>query len=211
MRRALSFTLAAVAAAAATVVLLLAVDAYRWQQQTAADDVTFRNFQLGPDVWDQSTVLPEAAARVVLGATDDVDYRSGVRAFFLARPRARGMFQPPEIDAQRGQSQIELTQRFRDEDDPKRKSHLATLLGALALAVSPQQDVEGRVTTLEVAVAYLQEAVRLDPANEDAKFNLESALRRLISEPATFESQRGGRRPRDAASVAGLRDPGGGY
>jgi hypothetical protein len=149
--------------------------------------------------------------RSTAGATDDMHYRDAVRAFFLARPRARGMFQLPELEASRGEAQIVLTDRFRHEGDPLRRAHIGTLLGALALAVSPQQDVEQRVTTLEAAIAYLQETVRLDPGNEDAKYNLESALRRLRSEPPTFETARGGRRARDDESVAGLRDIGGGY
>ena len=211
MRRIVALPLAALAAVVATLLLLLAVDVNRWHAQTAADDATFRAFPLAQHVWEQSTILPTATARTVLGADDDMAYRDGVRAFFLARPRARGALQVPELEAQRGQAQIELTQKFRSERDRRRKSHVGTLLGALALAVSPNQDVEQRVTTLEAAVAYLQEAVRLDPANEDAKFNLESALRRLMSDPPSFESQRGGRRPRDDESVAGLRDPGGGY
>jgi hypothetical protein len=121
------------------------------------------------------------------------------------------MFQLPELEASRGVAQIVLTELFRREQDPLRRAHIGTLLGALALAVSPQQDVEQRVTTLEAAIAYLQETMRLDPSNEDAKYNLESALRRLLSEPPSFEATRGGRRPRDDESVAGLRDIGGGY
>jgi hypothetical protein len=211
MRRVVMFSSAAVTALAAVFLLLLAFDVYRWQEQTVADDASFRAFPLTEEVWRHSTVLPAALVRSTVGATDDMHYREGVRAFFLARPRARNLLQLPELEASRGEAQIVLTDRFRHEQDPLRRAHIGTLLGALALAVSPQQDVEQRVTTLEAAIAYLQETVRLDPTNEDAKFNLESALRRLRSEPPTFETARGGRRPRDDESVAGLRDIGGGY
>lgn len=211
MRRVVSFAGAAVAAAAGVLVLLLALDVHRWHEQTVADDASFRAFPLSEDVWRHSSVLPASFPRRVLGADDDIAYREGLRAFFLARPRARGTFQEQELDASRGQAQIVLTDLFRDERDPRRKAHIGVALGALALAVSPQQDVEQRVTTLEAAIAYLQESVRLDPANEDAKFNLESALRRLRSEPSNFEAARGGRRAREDESEAGLRDQGGGY
>jgi hypothetical protein len=205
------FSLAAVTALAGVFLLVLALDVYRWQEQTVADDASFRAFPLTQDVWRHSTVLPSELVRSTIGATEDLNYREAVRAFFLARPREPGLFPLPELDTSRGEAQIVLTDRFRREKDPLRRAHIGTLLGALALAVSPRQDVEQRVTTLEAAIAYLQEAVRLDPANEDAKFNLESALRRLRSEPPTFETARGGRRAREDESVAGLRDIGGGY
>jgi hypothetical protein len=211
VRRVVLLSLSVLAALAGVFLLVLAFDVHRWQEQTVADDASFRAFPLTEDVWHHSPVLPTALVRTTVGATDDMRYRDAVRAFFLARPRARGAFQLPELEASRGEAQIVLTDRFRHEKDPLRRAHIGTLLGALALAVSPQQDVEQRVTTLEAAIAYLQETVRLEPTNEDAKFNLESALRRLRSEPPTFETARGGRRPRDDESVAGLRDIGGGY
>jgi hypothetical protein len=205
------FGLALVAAFAATGLLVLAVDVHRWHEQTVADDASFRTFPLTKEVWQHSTILPAPMVEATVGGADDIEYREGVRAFFLARPRMRGLFQVPELEASRGEAQIVLSTLFRNEQDRLRRAHVGTLLGALALAVSPQQDVEQRVTTLEAAIAYLQETVRLDPSNEDAKFNLESALRRLRSEPPTFEAARGGRRARDDESVAGLRDTGGGY
>jgi len=211
VKRALTMAASVLAAAVGAFLLVLAFDAQRWREQTAADDASFRAFPLAPGAWEQSTVLPRAFVRTAIGAEDDMAYREGVRAFFLARPRARGVFQLPELEASRGEAQIALTQLFRYDDDDVRRAHIGTLLGALALAVSPQQDVEQRVTTLEAAIAYLQETVRLDPTNEDAKFNLESALRRLRSEPPTFEAARGGRRAREDESVAGLRDVGAGY
>jgi hypothetical protein len=210
MRRIVLISLSVATALAGAFLLLLALDVHRWQEQTVADDASFRAFPLTEDVWLHSTILPASLVRSTAGATDDMRYRDGVRAFYLARPRARG-FQLPELDASRGEAQIILTELFRHEEDPLRRAHIGTLLGALALAVSPQQDVEQRVTTLEAAIAYLQETMRLDPSNEDAKFNLESALRRLRSEPPNFEAARGGRRARDDESVAGLRDIGGGY
>jgi hypothetical protein len=204
-------SLAVVTALAGAFLLVLAFDVHRWQEQSVADDASFRAFPLSEDLWQHSTVLPASFVRSAVGADDDMRYRDGVRAFFLARPRARGAFQLPELEASRGEAHILLTELFRQEKDPLRRAHVGTLLGALALAVSPQQDVEQRVTTLEAAIAYLQETVRLDPANEDAKFNLESALRRMRSEPPSFEAARGGRRAREDESVAGLREIGGGY
>jgi hypothetical protein len=211
MKRAVALAAAVLAAGAGAFLLVLAFDVHRWQEQTAADDASFRAFPLADDVWEHSPLLPSGVVSATIGGDDDLAYRQGVRAFFLARPRARGQFQLPELEASRGQAQIALTQLFRDERHDSRRAHIGTLLGALALAVSPQQDVEQRVTTLEAAIAYLQETVRLDPTNEDAKFNLEAALRRLRSEPPTFEAARGGRRAREDESVAGLRDVGGGY
>jgi hypothetical protein len=54
------------------------------------------------------------------------------------------------------------------------------LLGILAFADS-QPHGAGRPAPIERSVADFQAAVRLDPENEDAKFNLEWLLRRLVA------------------------------
>lgn len=210
MKRAGAVVLGVLAATAAVFLLVLAVDVRKWDSQLAADDARFHAYPASEDLWQTSTILPQDLSRQLLGTGDDVRYRRAVNAFFFARPNRRG-HQLPELDAARGEAQLILARLFADESDPRRRSHVGNFYGALSLAVLQYQDLEQRVSTLEGAVATLQEALRLDPFNEEAKYNLESAMRRLRAQPPPFESSPGGRRPREDENVAGLRDPGGGY
>lgn len=210
MKRVGATILGVLAAAAAVFLLVLATDVRKWQTQLAADDARFQAYAASEDLWEISAILPESVSRTVLGTEDDLRYRRAANAFFQSRPHRRG-HQLPELDTARGEAQIVLARLFGDETDPARRSQVGNFYGALSLAVLQYQDLEQRASTLEAAVATLQEAVRLDPTNDEAKYNLESAIRRLRAQPPPFESSPGGRRPRDDESVAGLRDPGGGY
>lgn len=210
MKRVGAVVLGVLASAAAVFVLVVAADVRKWQTQLAADDARFQAYPASEDLWQTSTILPAGVAGRLLGTADDVRYRRAANSFFLARPFRRG-HQLPELDAARGEAQVVLARLFGDESDLRRRSHVGNFYGALSLAVLQHQDLEQRVSTLEAAVATLQEAIRLDPTNEEAKYNLESAIRRLRAQPPPFESSPGGRRPREDESVAGLRDPGGGY
>jgi len=210
VRRVGATLLGILAAAGAVFLLVLAADVRAWQNQLAADDARFQAYPASEDLWQTSTILPGDVSRRLLGTPDDVRYRRAANAFFLARPFRRG-HQLPELDAARAEAQLVLARLFNDEPDEGRRAQVGNFFGALSLAVLQYQDVEQRVSTLESAVATLQEALKLDPSNEEAKYNLESALRRLRAQPPPFESSPGGRRPREDENVAGLRDPGEGY
>ena len=190
MRRVLLLSLTVVAALAGVFLLVLALDVHRWQEQVVADDALFPR-------------LPADRGR--LAALDDPPSFAGqlhgrrrgmtcatatACARFYSRDRARGVFQVPELEASRGEAQIVLTELFRTSRI-RCAARTSARFSALSLWRSPpQQDVEQRVTTLEAAIAYLQETMRVDPTNEDAKFNLESALRRMRAEPPNFEAAR---------------------
>jgi hypothetical protein len=79
----------------------------------------------------------------------------------------------------------------------------------LARLISETQD---RVALLSSTVANLQLAVALDPANDDAKYNLELALQR--SRGIQLTEGAGGQNPSpggSGSSGAGAGDPGSGY
>jgi hypothetical protein len=209
MRRLLvPLSLAVLCAAAAVLLLLAAFDVQRWNERLAEDDVRFRTAP-GSELWTNPALMPADPMRRVLSLGDDLRYRRGVQAFFAAHPR-QPAFQHPELEAARVQAQVELRAIAQSELDPRRRSEIANLLGALATAVAPRQQQQRRVESLEAAATYFTEAVRLDRTNADAMFNLEIVLRRLLDEPRSFESP-GGRLPRDEASLGGLRDAGAGY
>jgi hypothetical protein len=200
---------ALLAAAAAVVVLVTAVDVQRWQSGMKEDDVRFRTHPVAEDLWQVDATMPGDPARRLLGLGDDIAYRSVLRSYWLARPRI-SPFEHARIELARGEAQVKLSDLTRVEREKRRLSQEKNLLGALALAVSPRQEPEQRLASFESAAAYFKEAIRLDPTNEDAMYNLEGTLELLRDLPKTFETSRG-RQPLEDAALAGLQDTGAGY
>ena len=60
--------------------------------------------------------------------------------------------------------------------DPARRSRAMTLVGVILLA-TPVRLSDEQLAALKAAIKHLQTAIEIDPNNDDAKFNLEFALR----------------------------------
>jgi hypothetical protein len=209
MRHALALIGALIAGAAALLLVVVAVDVQRWQHRLSEDDVRFRTDPTAADLWRAKAAVPGDPARRLLGLGDDVAYRRVLRSYYLARPRANP-FEHARIELARGEAQIKLTDLIAEEQNARRMSQEQNLLGALALAVAPRQEAEQRLASFESAVGYFRDAIRLDPTNEDAMYNLEGTLELLRDLPKTFETSRG-RQPLEDAALAGLQDTGAGY
>jgi hypothetical protein len=200
---------AALATVLAVVLLLLAADARRWQRTFATGDVAFRTTPTESRVWSAQTILPGDPARRLLAVDDDLAFRRAVRLFRLGRPRTGFLFDP-RLVALRTTAQAALTKEIRRDRDvnPRRAGESANLLGSLALAAAATPDQQQRLNALQVAVGALQIGLQLDPADENAKFNLEVALRRLRAQPKpksnTSPSSGNG-------TGAGTMSPGSGY
>lgn len=200
---------ALLAALAAVVLIVAAVDVQRVQNRIAEDDVRFATNPVDDGLWQVDPILPGDVVDSMLGTSDDIRYRRVLRAFFLARPRINP-FALPRLELARGEAQVQLTDLISAEQDTRRLSQEKTLLGALALAVAPRQEPEQRFASFQSAADNFTEAIRLDPQNEDAKYNLEGTLELLRQLPKTFETSRG-RQPLEDAALAGLQDTGAGY
>jgi hypothetical protein len=209
MRLWLALLGAALTALAAVLLVVAAVDVQRLERGVAEDDVRFATNPVDDQLWRVKTTLPGDVAGRLLGVEDDIRYRGVLRAFFLARPRINP-FSLPRLELARGEAQVKLTDLIRVEADDRRRSQEKNLLGALALAVAPRQEPEQRLSSFESAALYFTEAIRLDPRNEDAMYNLEGTLELLRDLPKTFETSRG-RQPLEDAALAGLQDSGAGY
>ena len=202
--------LASLAAVAAVLLLLAAFDVQRWQERIAEDDARFGTAPTASNLWQADALLPGDPARRLLSLPDDLRYRRAVQAFVVAHPREPASLHP-ELEAARAEARVLLHYIAERETNEPRRSELLNLLGALSTAVAGwQKQSQQRVESLEAAVTYLSEAVRLDRTNEDAMFNLEVLLRRLPDEPRSLETP-GGRLPGDDASLGGLRNTGSGY
>jgi hypothetical protein len=193
---------AALAVVLAGVLALLAADVRAWGDTMRADDLRFRLSASRSD-WDTSSLLPSGVSRAVLDVDDDRALRRGVAAF-RAADRARG-FARPRV---RGAAEAALAEVAAGGGAPAQASQAFDLLGILAFSDSTSSR---RATPVERSLAAFENAVRRDPDNIAAKYNLELLLRVLEADgerrgpnPAPGPRGAGGR-------GAGTGTPGQGY
>jgi hypothetical protein len=194
---------ATVALVLAAVLALLAADVRTWRDTLRADDL---RVQLSPSSqvdWDTSTLLPTGIARSVLDIDDDRELRRGIAAF-RAADRARG-FARPRV---RGAAEAALAEVAASNDAHAHASQAFDLLGILAFSDSTSGR---RATPVERSLAAFDNAVRRDPGNTAAKYNLELLLRLLEA-----EGERRGPNPTPGPRGSGRRgagtgSPGQGY
>jgi len=210
VRRHLLTAAAAVACLAIGVgALLLALDVARLRAALADDDVRFRSTPEAT-LWAPGEVVPGGAARALLDVDDDVVLRRAVRGVRLSHPESPG-FSDPSYVVNRNEATAWLIDIVQRDDDHSRRSAAANLLGVLSFA-DAIADYENRAKLLEAAGGRFRQAVSLDPANEDAKLNLELTLSRtrefeLSEAGGGTDPSPGGR----GARGAGAGDAGTGY
>jgi len=187
---------------------LLALDVHRLHGRMASDDLRYRVAPTSSDLWHVSAVFPWNAARDVLGLRDDIAYREAMRAFWRGRPHLPAYGQPLLI-AYRGEAQARLNDIADRDRNDQRASEAENLLGVLAF-VNAARDDALRASFLANGVASFQNAVALDPTNENAKYNLELALSRLADEGVAGQQVRGGGE-KGGQSGAGAGEAGSGY
>ncbi|TMK32290.1 MAG: hypothetical protein E6G64_07035 [Actinobacteria bacterium] len=196
---------AAVCVAAAVLLVLLALDARAWSTRLPADDLRYRRDPSASALWKTHELSPFGLDRSVLGIRDDIAYRRALREFRIGRP-LEPVFSTATT-THRVQAQIALTDVMTAGGDAARASQAANLLGVLGFAMATQ-DVSQRATFLNNAITAFRQAIALDPANDDALFNLEYALDQL---KGSGEQQAGGSDKRGTGGRAGLKPTGHGY
>jgi hypothetical protein len=161
----------------ALALVVLAVDVVRVPQELAADDV---RFQGGPRVrrslWNDLGFLPGQPGVRLLGLRDDVAHRGAVAIFAQVQP-GKVAITTPELEALRGQAQLEVTLQARVEREAHRQAEQLNNLGILTIG---RYSTDGQEATqiLARAVGSFQNAIEADPGNLDALRNLEILLRR---------------------------------
>jgi hypothetical protein len=158
----------------AALAALLAHDVRGWRSAVRAGDARYEASPASAR-WSPATVLPSVVAGDLLGVRDDVDVRLAIRLFRLADRARGGLDTALQRQGTRARAELALADVARDAG-PSVASQASDLLGVLAfgdVAAGGGRDPDqaGR------AVSAFAEAVRLDPANESAKVNLELVLR----------------------------------
>jgi hypothetical protein len=196
----------------AVVFALLALDVARWGEAIRAGDVSYRSAPDDDALWRANELVPGALARTMLEVQDDVAFRQALRALRLARledPTAS--ISDPEVAISRNVAQARLEAIVTGAGDQVRRSRAAGLLGVLGLARFITE-TQGRDALLSSTIANLQLAIGLDPANDEAKHNLELAFQR--GRGLDLSEAAGGANPApggSGAKGAGAGDAGSGY
>ncbi len=207
-RRWLGAALVVVALALAAFLAVLGADVLAWRGQLEDADVGFTQRAGDPAMWEPDHRLPGSLARRALSVEDDIAYRRAVQRFRLSRPRS------PQRDlndvALRSAAETELARAGRAQSDRRRRSQLANLRGALAFEEARSDEAQAALF-LRRGLGEFREAARLDPDNEDARYNLELVLRLLQNVEGESGGGGGGQRSDTPASGAGAASQGEGY
>jgi hypothetical protein len=189
----------------AAALAVVAHDLLAWRSALSTGDA---HFDASPAAaqWSASTWLPrDPAGRLTL--EDDLALRRAVRAFVVAERTPRGFDNGERQSRVRASAEAALTEAAV-RGSASRASQADNLLGVL---VATAGRVTGGVTADDRARAAFESAVRADPKNGDAKYNLELLLRRSRA-AGTRRGPGSGSGPRGTGRRgAGAGTPGRGY
>lgn len=207
-RRELGAVAVALAFGLALLLVAIAADLLRWDGQLDRGD---RSFASGASIqaaaWKPETTLPAGMTQALIDVEDDLDYRSALRRFWLSRPR-----EPIRVFTdvtRRTGAEREVARVGEADGNRTRKAQLAILRGALLLEEARSSPVQ-REVFVRRAVGEFRRAAELDPANEDALYNLELALRLLRRAGSDSGEGQNARSPLPAPG-AGSATSGGGF
>jgi hypothetical protein len=187
----------------------LAHDVLSLRATIARDDVRYR---AAPSevLWSPRQLVPGGVARTLMGVDDDLLYRRALRATRLSHPEQPG-FSDASYVVNRNEATAWLTDIVLHDSSATRRSAAANLLGVLSFA-DAIGDYSNRGRLLASAAGRFRQAIALDPANDDAKLNLELTLSR--AKGLELSESGGGTNPAPGgkgAKGAGAGEAGSGY
>lgn len=201
---------AVVCFAIAVVLVALATDVARAQRTLAAGDSRYRWAPADAGLWRADERIPGRLGARLLGVDDDRAFREAIRAVRLAR-LDDAIVSDPDLAIRRNEAHALLEAVLTGDQDAKRRSRAAGLLGVLGLTRF-MYETEERDALLAATIASLRRAIALDGGNDEAKYNLELAYQR--SRGLRLEEGSAGASPTPGGSGskgAGAGDAGSGY
>ncbi len=157
----------------AAVLALAAHDALSWRSAVRGGDQRLATAPANAR-WRAAPLLPGDPARALLALGDDLALRRGVRAFLVAEATPYGFDNGVNQTRVRSGAEIVLSD-LAANGSAANASQAGDLLGVL---VAKAGRVTGGITADDRARSAFEAAVRRDPSNTDAKYNLELLLRR---------------------------------
>jgi hypothetical protein len=194
--------------ALAAILACLAADVLSWRDAIRSGDREFARHAASA-TWSANTVLPWDPAHNLLGLGVPLRFRVTAQRFLAAQAAGQGYDNGLSETRTRGEVEAELALLGQSRDH-RIASDADNMLGILAFADAGQS---GPIAPASVdqSVADFQAAVRLDPTNTDAKFNLELLLRQLLARGVRPGSNASAGGPAKGHRGAGGGLPGRGY
>jgi hypothetical protein len=159
--------------ALALIAALVARDAAAVQRAFDRSDLAFEAQPAAERLWKIDARMPFVEQGLAI--EDDLMYRRALRAFAVDARRAENPYDFSR-PAFRAEAQATLGSAERSELAAPLRSKAAMLQGVLTFEESIADPVNGS-TLVGRALADFTRAVRIDPSNEEAKYNLEFLLR----------------------------------
>ena len=198
-------SLAVAFAALAVLGALLAGDVRAWRSALAAGDAAYVASPSQAS-WAAQTRLG-GVSEALLGIRDDVQLRNALQIYVDASKLHLRLDNALVVESARANAQDALEQ-VSHARDPRRVSQVLTLLGILAYRAFASGGVQSQV---DAAISDFTDAVRADPANEQAAYDLELLLRLTAARGSRVEPGQGGGFGRTGHRGAGGGQPGSGY
>ena len=167
----LRLALAALLVAAAVLVALLGADVRAWPATLRSGDAVYAA-KPGRATWTPPTRLGGLAG-TLLGTGNDVADRRALQLYTVTMGLHQRLDNALDVQTARAQALDALAAAARDPD-PYRASQARTLLGILTFGAAA---TGGSASQVDAAVSDLTDAIRADPENDFAKFDLELLLR----------------------------------
>jgi hypothetical protein len=187
---------------------LLAADILSWSHAAESGDVAFIQSPESAH-WAAATTLPFDPALRILDLSNQLAFRRAATSFVSVQAAGNGLDNGYSESRTRGALETVLTE-IAQGPDAHIDSEAENLLGILAFSDS-KQNGPNAPAPVERSVSDFQAAVRLDPTNEDAKFNLEWLLRQLVAKGVRLGSNSSNGGPGKGHQGAGGGLPGKGY
>jgi hypothetical protein len=205
MRAALRIVLALGGAAVA---LALAHDVSAYEDTFAGGDARIATDPATAVDWTPSTLVPGDPAGSLLDPGGAAELRRAVRSFVIADRTGLG-FDSGQTKARRAATAQALLETVTLAGSAREASQADDLLGVLAFGTGSSPN--GIASPGERAIDAFTAAARLDPTNEDAKANLELALRALAPQGTRPGSNSSAGPTGTGRRGAGAGTPGRGY
>jgi hypothetical protein len=195
------------ALAVAGALALFASDVLAAQSTMKRDDLRFRVAPDATGLWKVEGRTPSLTS--MLRLEDDLAWRMAAQRFQLSRARANIAYDPTRVSS-RAETQAGLASAETHELTRAQSSALANFSAILAYEEAVG-DPQNGPALLRRSTDEFRRAIRLDPANEEPKFNLELLLQLLESDNQQRRDRLGVGTGADDAAGAGAAQEGEGY
>jgi hypothetical protein len=208
VKAARGFVVPAIVLAIAVFVALLAADVRSRGDALSSGDALLSATPATAS-WRGSSRLPAGLAEELLAIDDDLAARRALQRFRATAFRRGRLDNAIDVAADRAETEAALAAVARSSDAAK-ATQARTLLGVLTFSDFARGGGKS-AGQAEAAIAYFDGAVRIDPSNEAAKYDLELALRALAARGVRVGQGSGGATGSTGRKGAGGGIPGRGY